>query len=1227
MQFADLNHDFSMMLHAIDIELSGVCNARCTFCPRDKMSREQVIMSPATFSTILEGISLIRPSGPKVMYFCGLGEPLLNPYIFQFAERLSQAFPLTHLVITTNGSALNKIVCDKLLAANVHTLSCSFQSLDSTIHESTMQGVNHSNILYWLNYLAENARKNDLKLSISYVQSGQDVSESLKLREYWTTRGVRVFENILHNRGGTLDDNRGVPKERQQCLLFNSRVFIAANGDLLACCNDLDASTSIGNISLNSLKEILARKWRIIESHKLFSVCRYCNDRAGSADAVVLVEIALEHVKAGAVYLAREHFIQALAVDPTNRDALFHFSLLLLEHGDLNESLELLERAETLYSDDPLIHNALGAVLRKVGKNDVAVKAFSKAIEYMPTFAGAAANLGDVLLFLGRIEEAEEAYLKAVEADSGMHDVWASLGGLYAAQGRYFEAKNAYISSLSIAPDQAAVYASVAYLCKELGGYEEAITYYMLAIELAPETFGWLLNLAQTYLELERYEEAKIACLKAIDISTDHPEGYSTLSNVLVKMQCYDEAEAAAVNAINAAPDSPIAYCALGNVLFELKKFTESEEAYKQALRLSPDDAVAYCNLGTVLMALGQIEEAEDTYKEAIVCDPFLADAYCNISSLYKDCARLEEAEEACREALFLEPEHVGALNNLSTILLDMGRFEEAADTARQAISLKPKFAESYCTLGNVLASMERLDDSVNAYRYAIQLNPAYAESFSNLGSVLIELGKYEEAKSALLQALTLNQKLYACSIKLSMLCLPLVVVSHKEVDQIIVNFSASLNKMEEEANGNGLAALGGAVGVMQPFNLAYRLGDHKKLLSKYGDIICKARAAWFTQRYPVLGFENCKDRSRIRLLIVSGHIRRHSVWDVILHGLLRNIDRERFEVFVYHTVARIDEETKQARLLADFFVQGPADWLKLVLEHKPDIIFYPEVGMDTETLKLASLRLAPLQVVSWGHPITTGLPTIDIFLSGTLLEHDDAKQDYREQLLCLPGTGVCSILMPFVSKKPELTDWSDVMADNSRSVFVICQQMIKFDPSVYEIFPKIALLSDNCCFWFVRDRKYRWASELVEKQIREVFVNASLDPDAYLRFFDWLPGDQFWGLMEAADIFLDLPSFSGYTTAWQAIHCNAPVVTLEGRYLRQRLAAGLLKSLGVEETIASNINEYINIASELANSPEKRNKIKRLMQDRVGCADEDVRVVRAFEDVLTSEFLKRAMN
>jgi predicted O-linked N-acetylglucosamine transferase (SPINDLY family) len=120
-----------------------------------------------------------------------------------------------------------------------------------------------------------------------------------------------------------------------------------------------------------------------------------------------------------------------------------------------------------------------------------------------------------------------------------------------------------------------------------------------------------------------------------------------------------------------------------------------------------------------------------------------------------------------------------------------------------------------------------------------------------------------------------------------------------------------------------------------------------------------------------------------------------------------------------------------------------------------------------------------------------------------------------------------------------------------------------------------------------------------------------------------WLSEEEFLSLLDQCDVFLDCPNFSGYTTARQALNRGLPIVTLEGEYLRQRLAAGLLRQVGLPETIAQSPDEYILIAERLAREcmdSDRRSELRGKIRDAAPRADGNLRVVRAFEDVVLRE-------
>src|SRR5262249_21247251 len=120
---------------------------------------------------------------------------------------------------------------------------------------------------------------------------------------------------------------------------------------------------------------------------------------------------------------------------------------------------------------------------------------------------------------------------------------------------------------------------------------------------------------------------------------------------------------------------------------------------------------------------------------------------------------------------------------------------------------------------------------------------------------------------------------------------------------------------------------------------------------------------------------------------------------------------RQRFTVVVL-SLGRYDDET--ARLIrqhTDEYVELPANLplaRHLVADQHLDVLVYADVGLEPVTSSLAHSRLAPVQCVTWGHPVTSGIPTLDYFLSTEALETEEAQSHYTEKLVRLKALPIC---------------------------------------------------------------------------------------------------------------------------------------------------------------------------------------------------------------------------
>src|SRR6185312_4386561 len=316
-----------------------------------------------------------------------------------------------------------------------------------------------------------------------------------------------------------------------------------------------------------------------------------------------------------------------------------------------------------------------------------------------------------------------------------------------------------------------------------------------------------------------------------------------------------------------------------------------------QALTLKPDHAEAHAHVGSVLQAQGQLEAAVAAY----------------------------------RQALSLRPGSAETHNNLGNTLQAQGKLDDAVAAYACALALKPGYAEAHGNLGNVLKAQGRLEDAVASYQRALALKPDYAQAHNNLGIVLLEQESLDEAVASFGRALALKPDDADARLGLAIAAIPLMPRTVEESTAAVEAFSRSLEELTSWSQAHP-GMLGRSAGRNQPFYLTYRPSDVSGVLARYGDLVsteaaeywqrntAASPAAWheatttgspvtpamgqpmtpaITPRTtPTMGAPDAgrpRVGQRIRMVIVSGQVRRHPAWDVILRGIVAHLDRLQF--------------------------------------------------------------------------------------------------------------------------------------------------------------------------------------------------------------------------------------------------------------------------------------------------------------------------------------------
>jgi protein O-GlcNAc transferase len=318
------------------------------------------------------------------------------------------------------------------------------------------------------------------------------------------------------------------------------------------------------------------------------------------------------------------------------------------------------------------------------------------------------------------------------------------------------------------------------------------------------------------------------------------------------------------------------------------------------------------------------------------------------------------------------------------------------------------------------------------------------------------------------------------------------------------------------------------------------------------------------------------------------------------LKGWLSGLDTERFQIFGYHLGDKIDDETAIAESLCHRFVQGLPrleSWAETIRGDRLHVLITPGIGLDTITTRLAGLRLAPVQATSWGHPNTTGLPSVDHYLSAALMEPENGDEHYTERLVRLPNLSIAyepPILAPAEMSRAELGVPQDAI------LYWCCQTLFKYLPRYDWIFPHIAAAVPQACFLFVEYGRTAAVTAVFRERLAAAFAAFGLDAARHCRFVPPLSMARFGAVGRVADVFLDALGWSGCNTTLEALANDLPVVTMAGDLMRGRHGAAILTMLGMPDMIAATPEEFTDLAIRLGSDPQLRADLRlRIARDK----------------------------
>ncbi len=576
----------------------------------------------------------------------------------------------------------------------------------------------------------------------------------------------------------------------------------------------------------------------------------------------------------------------------------------------------------------------------------------------------------------------------------------------------------------------------------------------------------------------------------------------------------------------------------------------------------------------------------------------------------------LKEAEALCHQILATSPQHRETTQLLGGILIQTKRHAEAIPLLKALANALPTSASAQSNLGIAYLETSQFDAAIQCFKNAIKLKSDFTAAFLNLGIAYRHIGHSVFAFHAYEQALKLNPNLLPALKEITAvaytergretalhyfdrllqlepsntaarisreLLLPDIISSKEAIPQIRKTYEEALDKLLAQ----DIPPLKSSEPIINgAFYLAYHGLDDRSLQEKLAKLYLKAYPMLHFTAPHCINYQPPKENEKIKIGIVSRYFYDHSVSRCYNKIIKKLCQHPAFEVTLFSLTGhhRKDETLARMASVCQYFIETPSNFTKatsLIANQKLDMLFYTDIGMDALTYLLAFARLAPAQAVLGGHPLTTGIPTMDYYISSNQVEAENTAKHYSETLVLLDHM----VLWADKPAPPKLTKTKEALGLNPSKTSHVCPMKLQklhpdFDSAIAAI---LSQDSEGIIYFFDDVRNTTWRTELLKRFSHTIPQHLQ----ERIRFLPFQSKEDFAQLMLHADVVLDSFHFGAGTTAYMVLALGVPIVTLPTAYLRTRTTCTFYHWMGIEDLIAKSPEEYIDLALKLGKDKE----------------------------------------
>lgn len=635
----------------------------------------------------------------------------------------------------------------------------------------------------------------------------------------------------------------------------------------------------------------------------------------------------------------------------------------------------------------------------------------------------------------------------------------------------------------------------------------------------------------------------------------------------------------------------------LGHALRLLGRFDDAAAALEHAIALRPAYPLAISNLGAVRRAQGRAAEAIACYQRAIALQPNFLPAHLNLGNVLVELARPAEAAQAFHAAMALAPHNPDAQAGLAGALDAAGDAAGALMNYQAVLRRHPNHLNTLVNFGLLLKKQDRTDESLALLRRAVAVNPRSPDAQEKLGRALWDAGFYSEGLAHFDEALRLRPSPVA-RVNVATL-IPAIYASRAQVQQW---WNRLVEEVEKLRRAGVTIDLSNHV-ARTPFYLPYAGLQDRQIMREIAQL---HRAPPDVPLPPRTG-------SRLRVGFISTLFKDHTI-GLWTQGIVDKLPRDRFQVIVISAGRHNDALARFMQSRADQHVDLPLALpaaREAIRSLELDVLIYADLGMEGFTWSLAFSRLAPVQAAMWGHPVTSGLESVDYYISSALAEAPDADANYTEKLVRLANLPLYYYRPPPAPPR----DRADFDLPADAHVYGCLQATFKLHPDFDFVLGEILRRDAKALLLIPKTRAANWDKMVIDR----LATTYGGEAVGRIRFIDRVPRDDFAALNNCCDATLAPFPFGAGDTSMVAFAQAVPVVTMPTPYLRGRFTHAMYRAMAIDDCVAATPQQYVEIALRLANDPAWREVVRRKIREQNHVLYENIAGVNDLADFIST--------